>query len=64
MKLRRVSTGAAVVLTFGLVSPDVRAGLVTFAFEGEITFVRDDDGLLGGAVEVGALFSGPTRLNR
>ncbi len=58
MKLRRVSTGAVVLLLVAVVSPVTRAGFVTFAFEGEVTSVRDDNGLLGGAVNAGTPFSG------
>jgi len=36
----------------------VRAGPVTFEFAGEITFITDDENLLGGAVTVGSPFSG------
>jgi len=58
MRCRHLATGAVVLLALSIISPSARAGFVTFAFEGEITSVRDDNGLLGAAVEVGTPFSG------
>ena len=58
--MRAKETLTIAVAALGLlVSPHPALGsLVTFEFAGEVTHVRDDDGLLGGAVTVGSPFSG------
>ena len=55
MSFPRIIIGITFLLPF---TTAVRAGPVTWEFAGEITFVRDDDNFLGGAVSVGTPFSG------
>ncbi|MGB2984276.1 MAG: PEP-CTERM sorting domain-containing protein [Phycisphaerae bacterium] len=54
MGTKRMILGMIVLMAF---VGTVRASPVTFEFVGEITSVRDDDNLLGGAVTAGSPFS-------
>ncbi|MCB9849737.1 MAG: hypothetical protein H6817_03440 [Phycisphaerales bacterium] len=53
----RITVVPVVIMAFACAGV-AQATPVTFAFEGDITFVSDRDGILGGQVNVGDTFSG------
>jgi len=57
MLTRRFAT-EAIVLALLIVSSPTQGAIITFEFSGEVTFVQDYEGILGGKVSVGDSFAG------